>query len=245
MSVANPLLSVENVDASYGKSQVLWDVSLDVDNGEVVALLGRNGAGKTTTLRTIAGVLEPRSGRIEFDGTDITRRSDYEISRFGVNYVAEERTVFPDLTVEENLRMGTVKEGAGVFTMSEVYDLLPHLGERRTQVASHLSGGERQMLVIARAIVGRTRLLLLDEPTEGLAPQIVEDVLDIIEHIREEGIPILVVEQNLNAVLEVADRNYIINKGEIAFEGTTAELEADRETQRQYLGVGGSVSDSL
>ena len=245
MRPSDSLLSVSNVDAAYGKSQVLRDVSLNVDNGEVVALLGRNGAGKTTTLRAIAGVLQPHGGSIVFDGTEITSRPDHEISKLGVSYVAEERAIFPDLTVSENLEMGRVQGDGGVFTISEVFELLPRLEERSEQMASHLSGGEQQMLVIARAIVGRTKLLLLDEPTEGLAPQIVEDVLDIIEHISEQGIPILLVEQNLNAVLEVSDRNYIINKGEIVYEGTTKALVADEATQRQYLGVGASVTEEM
>ncbi|MFC7203240.1 ABC transporter ATP-binding protein [Haloferax namakaokahaiae] len=245
MSSDDSLLSVEQIDTAYGKSQVLRDVSLEVGNGEVVALLGRNGAGKTTTLRSISGVIKPFDGTIVFDGTDITSLPDHEISRLGVSYVAEERAIFPDLTVAENLEMGRVNRDDGVFTIEEVYDLLPRLEERSEQLASHLSGGEQQMLVIARAVVGQTKLLLLDEPTEGLAPQIVEDVLDIIEHVSDQGIPILLVEQNLNAVLEVSDRNYILNKGEIVYEGTTEALQADEETQQQYLGIGASISDEL
>ncbi|WP_410767470.1 ABC transporter ATP-binding protein [Haloferax sp. DFSO60] len=239
------LLTVERINSAYGKSQVLRDVSLEVGNGEVVALLGRNGAGKTTTLRSISGVIKPFEGTIEFDGTDITSLPDHEISRLGVSYVAEERAIFPDLTVAENLEMGRVNRDDGVFSIEEVYELLPRLEERSGQLASHLSGGEQQMLVIARAVVGQTKLLLLDEPTEGLAPQIVEDVLDIIEHVSDQGIPILLVEQNLNAVLEVSDRNYILNKGEIVYEGTTTALQADDETQQQYLGVGASITDDL
>lgn len=235
------LLSLADVHASYGKSTVLWGVSLDVDRGEVVSLLGRNGAGKTTTLRTIAGVLTPGQGSITFDGEEITALPDFEISRRGISYVAEERSIFPDLTVEENLRMGAVKGGDGIMTRDEVYDLLPRLRERRTYAASNLSGGEQQMLVIARALLSRTELLLLDEPTEGLAPQIVERIRELIEHIREQGVTILLVEQNLEVAVETADRSYIIDKGEIVYEGTTAELADDEAVQQEYLGVGLSV----
>lgn len=240
-----PLLALDDVHAGYGKGHVLRGVSLTVDEGEVVAMLGRNGAGKTTTLRSITGIVRPHQGTITFEGEDITTLPDYAISRRGLSYVAEERSIFPDFTVAENLRMGQVKGGEGIFTLSEVYDLLPRLEERQSNLASHLSGGEQQMLVIARALLGRTKLLLLDEPTEGLAPQIVEDILDIIKRIRDEGVPILLVEQNFNAVMEIADRNYILNKGKIVFDGTTAELQANDEAQQRYLGVGTSINDAL
>jgi branched-chain amino acid transport system ATP-binding protein len=240
-----PLLSVNNIRAGYGKGNVLRGLSLRVEDGEAVALLGRNGAGKTTTLRAIAGVIQPDQGSIEFDGEDITTLADYEKSNRGISYVAEERSIFPDLTVAENLRLGTVKGGEGIYTIQEVYELLPRLEERKSLPASHLSGGEQQMLVIARALLSETKILLLDEPTEGLAPKIVRDVLDMIEHIRDQDIPILLVEQNLNAVLEVADQTYVINKGEIAFEGTAEELEADESVQDQHLGVGASVGEDF
>jgi len=237
----SPLLSVENVDASYGKSKILRDVSLTVDSGEVVSLLGRNGAGKTTTLRAITGVLTPDSGHVYFDGEEITELADFEISRRGISYVAEERSIFPDLTVAENLRMGQVRGGDGILSIAEVYELLPRLEERRTYPASNLSGGEQQMLVIARALLSPTELLLLDEPTEGLAPQIVQRVREVIEEIRENDVPILLVEQNLNVALAVADRGYIIDQGEIVYEGTTDDLAEDERLQQQFLGVGQSV----
>jgi len=237
----SPLLSVENVDASYGKSKILRDVSLAVDSGEVVSLLGRNGAGKTTTLRAITGVLTPDSGHVYFDGEDITGLSDFEISRRGISYVAEERSIFPDLTVAENLRMGQVKGGDGILDIAEVYELLPRLEERRTYPASNLSGGEQQMLVIARALLSPTELLLLDEPTEGLAPQIVQRVRELIEEIRGNDVPILLVEQNLAVALDVADRGYILDQGEIVYEGTAAELEADEAVQQEYLGLGKTI----
>jgi branched-chain amino acid transport system ATP-binding protein len=241
MTDDRPLLSVEGIDASYGKSQVLRGVSLTVDDGEVVSLLGRNGAGKTTTLRAITGVLTPDRGDVYFDGEEISGLADFEISRRGISYVAEERSIFPDLTVAENLRMGQVKGGDGILTVEEVYDLLPRLEERRTYPASNLSGGEQQMLVIARALLSPTELLLLDEPTEGLAPQIVERVRELIGEIRANDVPILLVEQNLNVALDVADRGYIVDQGEIVYEGTTADLAEDERLQQEFLGVGQSV----
>lgn len=240
-----PLLDVERIDTSYGQSHVLRSVSLDLDDGEVVGLLGRNGAGKTTTLRSIAGVVKPHGGAIYFDGEDISGLPEYQISRRGISYVAEERAIFPDLTVLENLKMGAVKSGEGLFSIEEVLETLPRLEERSRLKASNLSGGEQQMLVIARALLSPTELLLLDEPTEGLAPQIVEDILAVIRRIRDEDVAILLVEQNVNAVLDLSDRNYIINKGEIMYEGTSAELRADEAVQEQYLGVGASIDEQI
>jgi len=240
----DPLLSVEGIDTAYGRSHVLRNVSLTVERGEVVGLLGRNGAGKTTTLRSISGVVPPRAGKIRFKGEDVTGLPEHQISRRGISYVAEERSIFPDLTVLENLRMGQVK-GEGIYTVEEIFDILPRLEERKSFRASHLSGGEQQMLVIARALVSPTELLLLDEPTEGLAPQIVEDVIRVIDRIRDEDVSILLVEQNVNTVFRLADRNYIIAKGEIAYEGSTEELQADEETQDRLLGVGASLDEHI
>jgi branched-chain amino acid transport system ATP-binding protein len=236
-----PLLSLDDVYTSYGKSEVLRGVSLTVDPGEIVALLGRNGAGKTTTLRSIAGVRTPHRGTITFDSEDITGLAENVISNRGISYVAEERAIFPDLTVAGTLRMGMVAGTSGIFTLSEAYEFMPRLEERQNLLASDLSGGEQQMLVIARALLSNTEVLLLDEPTEGLAPQIVEDIIEVIGLIRDRGVPILVVEQNLQAVLGVSDRVYILQKGENIFEGTAKRLEGDKELQRQYLGVGASM----
>ena len=239
----DPLLSVNDIDSSYGSGLVLRDVSLTVRDGEVVGLLGRNGAGKTTTLRSIAGVLQPRDGTITFDGADITERPDYEISNRGISYVPEERAMFPDLSVHENLRMGAITDDDGIMTIDEILEWMPRLEERRELKASNLSGGEQQMLAIGRALVSKTTLLMLDEPTEGLAPQIVQDVIETIESIKERNIPILLVEQNLNTVLEVADRVYIIDQGKIVYEGSIDELRADEAVQERYLGVGTEVTD--
>lgn len=238
---ADHLLVLEDVYSSYGKSTVLRGVSLTVDEGEVVSLLGRNGAGKTTTLRTIAGVMTPDSGTITFDGEDIASLQDFEISRRGISYVAEERAIFPDLTVEENLKMGQATGAEGIMSIPEVYDLLPRLEERKSLPASNLSGGEQQMLVIARALLNPTELLLLDEPTEGLAPQIVERIMEIIEHISDLGVPILLVEQNVQVPIRTADRCYILDKGEIVYEGTMDELAADEAVQQEHLGLGMAI----
>jgi len=237
--VTDPLLSLDDVHSAYGESHILRGVSMDVAEGEVVSLVGRNGAGKTTTLRSIVGVLEPFEGTVTFDGEDVTTLPEHERVARGIQYVPEDRQAFPDLTVEENLRMGALNsDGDGIYTIDEVYDVFPRLRERREQSGSHLSGGEQQMLVIARALVGRTKLLLLDEPTEGLAPQIVEDVLEVIDRIKNEGVTILLVEQNVRAAMATADRHYVIDKGSIVFEGDTEALEADEEVRERHLGVG-------
>jgi branched-chain amino acid transport system ATP-binding protein len=240
------LLSVDGIDAAYGQSRILRDLSLSVDRGEVVSLVGRNGAGKTTTLRAIVGILTPSAGTVTFDGEDITHLPDYETVARGIQYVPEDRQVFPDLTVDENLRMGQLRnEGAGTLTTDEVFERFPRLRERRSNRGSQLSGGEQQMLVIARALVGRTELLLLDEPTEGLAPRIVEDVIDIVETISDEGVTILLVEQNVQAAMAVADRHYVINKGQNVFEGTTPEVRAADDVLERHLGVGSETDLSL
>jgi branched-chain amino acid transport system ATP-binding protein len=232
------LLSVEDVHAAYGESRVLNGVTLSVDRGEVVSLIGRNGAGKTTTLRAVMGILRPLEGRVVFDGEDVTGLREHQKTQQGVRLVPEERQLFPDLTVTENLRMGALATEDGVFTIDEAFEAFPRLDERRDLPADHLSGGEQQMLAIARALVGRTELLLLDEPTEGLAPQIIQDVLDIIGRIVEEGVTILLAEQNIHAAMVAADRHHVIDKGEIVYEGTTDELEGNEELQERHLGVG-------
>ncbi|SFR63975.1 ABC transporter ATP-binding protein [Halogeometricum limi] len=244
--MSDPLLSVDGIDAAYGQSQILRDLSLSVERGEVVSLVGRNGAGKTTTLRAILGILTPSAGTVTFDGDDVTHRPDYETVARGIQYVPEDRQVFPDLSVDENLRLGELKsKGAGTLTMEEVFERFPRLRERRANKGSQLSGGEQQMLVIARALVGKTDLLMLDEPTEGLAPQIVEDVIEIIESINDEGVTVLLVEQNVQAAMSVADRHYVINKGQNVFEGTTDEIRAADDVLEEHLGVGGESELSL
>ena len=235
---APTVLAVDDLHASYGKSTVLRGVDLEVREGEVVSLLGRNGAGKTTTLRAIAGVIGVDRGTIVYRDEDVTRLPDYQVSRRGISYVAEDRAIFPDLSVHDNLRMGRVRGGDGLLTIAEVYDLLPALERRRSFPASNLSGGEQQMLVIARAVLNPTGLMLLDEPTEGLAPQIVQRIREIIDHVRGLGVPILLVEQNLEIAVRTADRCYIIEKGSIVFDDTVDALVADERVQQEHLGVG-------
>jgi branched-chain amino acid transport system ATP-binding protein len=236
--VSDPLLSVEDLHAAYGETPVLTGVTLSIERGQVASLIGRNGAGKTTTLRSVMGILRPTEGAVVFNGEDVTDLREHQKTTRGVRLVPEERRLFPDLTVTENLRMGALATDEGVFTIDEAFEAFPRLDERRELPANHLSGGEQQMLAIARALVGRTDLLLLDEPTEGLAPQIVEDVLEIIGRIVDEGVTVLLAEQNIRAAMAVADRHHVIDKGEIVFEGTTADLEGDEELQERHLGVG-------
>jgi len=235
---SEPMLSVEDIHAAYDSAPIIQGVSLSIYDGEVISLIGRNGAGKTTTLRAITGIIGPTHGQVRFRGEDITGMPDYRTTRKGIRYVPEDRQIFPDLKVTENLRMGQVSGGEGLFSLEEVFDRFPRLRERRGQKGSQLSGGEQQMLAIARALLSETHLLLLDEPTEGLAPQIVADVLEIIEDVSAAGVTVLLVEQNIRAALTTANRHHIISKGEIVYKGTTDNLAYDEEIQRQYLGVG-------
>lgn len=245
------LLEVDGIDAYYGESHILRDLSLDVEEGEICALLGRNGAGKTTTLRSIAGAAPPevRDGSVRFDGRDITGRPAEDVSIQGISLVPEERRIFSNLTVEENIHLAevvgnrsntwgrTVVAGDGGMTTEEVYAEFPRLEERRGQKAGTLSGGEQQMLAIARALKQNTKLLMLDEPYEGLAPMIIQTVEDAIKRISEAGTTILLVEQNAVAAMKIADRAYVVDHGEIMFRGTADELREDEETRDQYLGV--------
>ncbi|HUC67015.1 MAG TPA: ABC transporter ATP-binding protein, partial [Stellaceae bacterium] len=215
---------------------ILFDVSLEVGRNEVVALLGRNGAGKTTTLRTIMGVLAPRSGAIRLDGKPIQALPPYEIARLGMQLVPEERAIFGQLTVEENLRLAALT-APQPWTIERVYEFFPRLKERRRSGGRQLSGGEQQMLAIARALVREPRLILLDEPFEGLAPLIVQDLLGVCRTLAEEGRTIVIVEQNVHAALALAQRCYILNNGHLVYEGTPAGLRAETELMHRLLGV--------
>ena len=228
-------LQLDRVEAGYGLSRVLHGVSLTARAGEVVSLLGRNGAGKSTTLKSIVGLVEVTGGVVRFDGREITRRPTHEISRLGVGYVPEDRRIFGDLTVEENLTVG--KKGDGVWTAARVYRFFPKLAELAGRRAGSLSGGEQQMLTVARTLMGNPRLLLLDEPSEGLAPVIVRALADQIVALKQEGLTILLSEQNLKFAARLADRAYIIEKGQIRFDGPMATLMADQELRRKYLTV--------
>ena len=229
------LLEAEGLQAYYGKSHILHGVSLGVDEGEVVTLLGRNGAGKTTTLRAIMSLTPPREGRVHIGGRDVTGWPTHRIAQSGVGYVPEGRHMFRHLTVEENLRVPAPT--AGQWSAATVFTLFPRLGERRTSKAGRLSGGEQEMLAIARALLLNPRLLLLDEPSQGLAPVIVEEVMQAVQRMRGEGTAILLVEQNAILALAFADRAYVLSDGAIIHEGPAAALAADSEKVKALAGA--------
>lgn len=232
-------LDVENLHAGYGETTVLNGVDLTVDGGEICALIGRNGVGKTTTLRTVVGSIEPYRGSITYDGEEITGASPVETAKLGIGLVPEERRVFPGLSVEENLKMGAYggSEHAQRRSVSSVLETFDNLAKRRHSRGVDLSGGEQQMLSIARALVAGADLLLLDEPTEGLAPLIVERVQALVEEVNEDGITVLLVEQNVAVATQLADHVAILDHGEIVFDGTPAELEANPDVRDRHLGV--------
>lgn len=233
------ILEVREIHTYYGLSHILFGVSLAVAQGEVVCLLGRNGAGKTTTLRSIMGLTPPRSGSITFRGVEIAGLPAFQIARMGIGYVPEDRRIFPDLTVLENLEVAarSVRNGQTPWTVEKVYTLFPKLQELERQRGMHLSGGEQQMLTIARTLMGNPTLLLLDEPTEGLAPLIVRLFGELIHHLKEEGITILLAEQNVKFALRHADRGYIIDNGQIRYHGSMAALKEDEAITKRYLTV--------
>lgn len=230
------LLEVEGIDALYGDSHVLFDVSLRVEENEVVALLGRNGAGKTTTLRTLMGVLKPRTGAIRFAGRPIHGLPPARIARAGMQLVPEERAVFGGLTVEENLRVARLTADKP-WPLDRIWEVFPRLKERRTSRGRTLSGGEQQMLSIARALIRDPALLLLDEPFEGLAPLIVLDLVALTKRLAAEGRTIVIVEQNVAAVLGLADRVYGFNNGHVVYEGLATDLRADPAPMRGFMGL--------
>jgi branched-chain amino acid transport system ATP-binding protein len=232
---AAPALELAGVRAAYGPSRVLHGVSLRAEAGEVVSLLGRNGAGKSTTLKAVVGLVEVTEGAIRVDGRDVTRRAPHEVSRLGVGWVPEDRRIFSDLTVEENLRVGA--KGQGGWTAARVYEFFPKLAELARRRGGSLSGGEQQMLTLARTLMGNPRILLLDEPSEGLAPVVVRALGEQIAALRRQGLTILLSEQNLKFAARLADRAYIIEKGEIKFEGPMTALLADEAVRRAYLTV--------
>ena len=232
------VLHVEQLDTAYGQTQILRGVSFEVGPREIVAILGRNGAGKTTLLRSIMGLTPARSGRVDFKARDITGLPTYEIAALGIGYVPQGKHIFPRLTVAENLRLGArLQRSAEKVVRSEVFAHFPVLGERLAQHGGTLSGGEQQMLAIARGLVGDPELLILDEPSEGLQPSLVEAIRGIIARVcREQGVAVLLVEQNLDFARALADRYYVMENGAIVLSGDTREL-ADEEVIRQYLAV--------
>jgi branched-chain amino acid transport system ATP-binding protein len=233
------MLSVENLNAYYGRAHILADVSFAVPKGEVVVLLGRNGAGKTTTMKAVMGLVPPAGGRVVFEGIDIAGQQPFEIARLGLGYVPEERRIFAELTVAENLEVGSrpVRAGAPQWALEKLFALFPNLARMQDRLGGQMSGGEQQMLTIARTLMGNPSLVLLDEPSEGLAPVIVEQMARTILDLKREGLTVLLSEQNLHFARAVADRALIIEKGRIRFAGTMAELMANEAVRTQYLSV--------
>jgi branched-chain amino acid transport system ATP-binding protein len=228
-------LEVEGVHTYYGESHVLQGISLRVDRGEVLAILGRNGMGKTTLIRTIVGFTPPREGRVIYEGTEITRLPPFRMVALGMALVPQGRRVFPSLSVRENLDVA--RRGEGRWTLEQVYALFPRLGERAGNRANKLSGGEQQMLAIGRALMSNPDLLLMDEPTEGLAPLLVREVARVIGELKRSGLSILLVEQNLALALSVADRVHVLSRGQIVHSGTPAGLMVNDDVKTRYLGV--------
>ena len=231
---APSLLALDAVDAYYDRSHVLQSLSMAVDSGAVVALLGRNGAGKSTTLKTITGIVPVRAGRMRFDGADITGLAPHRIARLGIAYVPEDRGIFASLSVQEHLTLANVHGG---WPLARIYEAFPRLAERRDHRGTQLSGGEQQMLSIARALTLAPRLLVMDEPTEGLAPVIVEEIAAIAERLKADGLTMLLVEQNYPFAARIADRVYVLGKGRIRWKGAPAELDADEDIKRMWLGI--------
>ena len=234
------MLEVSNLDVFYGKSQALRDVSLIVNEGEIVALVGANGAGKTTLLNTISGLLRPASGSVKFLDQRIDRLAPHKIMKLGISQIPEGRKLFTDMTVRENLEMGAYASEAWKRrgkTLEQVYEVFPVLKERATQPAKKLSGGEGQMVAIGRGLMSTPRLCMFDEPSYGLAPKLFSEVLEVIKHLREQGITIFLVEQNVPQTLETADRAYVMENGQIVLEGKGKDLLQDKLVKKAYLGL--------
>jgi branched-chain amino acid transport system ATP-binding protein len=236
---AEVLLRVDRLNVAYGDVQVLWDVSLEVRRGEMLALIGANGAGKSTLLATISGLLRPRSGRIVFDGREVTGAPADAIVQAGIAHVPQGRRLFAGLTVKQNLMLGayTRRDAEQEKDLAWVFDTFPRLSERRQQLAGTMSGGEQQMCAIGRALMSRPKLLLIDEPSLGLAPVVVDDLLDVLRKVHEQGTTVLMVEQDIQTALEEADRGYVIETGHITLTGPAAELLANEDIKKAYLGI--------
>jgi branched-chain amino acid transport system ATP-binding protein len=228
------MLEVRGLQTAYGRSQVLFGVDLEMQAGQVVSLLGRNGMGKTTTVRSIMGITPPKSGRIRFEGRDLNALPSYRIAQAGIGLVPEGRQVFPNLTVRENL-LATARRGS--WTLERVLDLFANLKERQGHYGNQLSGGEQQMLAIGRALMTNPKLLVLDEATEGLAPLVRQDIYRSIGELKAQGLSILLIDKDLRALMRMADRHFVLEKGRVVWTGTSAELAASPDTQHKYLGV--------
>lgn len=234
------MLELKNVDASYGFLQILWGVSLEVNEGEFVGLVGPNGAGKTTTLRTIAGLLTPSDGEVVFKGEKMNDVPAHMVTRKGISYISEDLNLFVEMSVRDNLLMGayTIQDrDKQLETLDFIYELFPRLEERQSQLAGTMSGGERKMLAIARGLMSNPELLLVDEPSLGLAPHLVSDVFNSLQRLQETGMTIMLVEQRVNATLEITDRAYVLEQGKIAMEGPSSELITNQHVKNAYLGI--------
>lgn len=234
------LLELKELHTFYEGSHILYGVSIEIDQGEIVCLLGRNGVGKSTTLKSIIGLVKPRSGKIFFKGQDLSSLPSHKIAKLGVGYVPEDRRIFPTLTLHENLLMGIKprqKKNRDGWDIEKIYKYFPALEARDNQKGAYLSGGEQQMLTIARTLMGNPDIILIDEPTEGLAPKIVEAVEQVIRDIHQHEIPILLVEQNMKVALRLAGRIYVMSKGNVVFHGTTEDLKANKAVREKYLEV--------
>lgn len=230
------LLEVDKINSYYGDSHILFDVSMHVEENEVVALLGRNGAGKSTTLKSLMGVVKPKSGAIRHNGVEVQDFSPYQLAARGIQLVPEERRVFGQLTVHENLQLAAMT-AENPLSLDAVYETFPRLAERKRNRGKQLSGGEQQMVAIARAMIRNAGIIMLDEPFEGLAPLIVRDLMQVCRQLADSGHTIIIVEQNVRAALSLAHRCYIINNGHMVFEGTPIDLQHDQSTIEKYLGV--------
>jgi branched-chain amino acid transport system ATP-binding protein len=238
MTSGTPILSLSGVNTYYGDSHILHDLTFEMAPGEVAVLLGRNGVGKTTTIQTILGLPPPRRGVIAFHGQSIEGRRTFAIVRSGIGWVPQGRRIFPTLSVDENLALAAAKARPGPWTVPEIYRLFPRLQARRGARGDALSGGEQQMLAIARALVQNPSLILMDEPSEGLGPLLVREIEEVILLLRKSGVSTLLVEQNLDAAMAVADRVFIMNRGAIVLSGSPADIEQNADTVRHYFGVG-------
>jgi len=233
------LLTIQGLNAWYGRAHILFDVALHVDPGEVVALMGRNGAGKSTTLKAVMGLVAQRSGSIHFEGRSIEALEPFEINRCGIGLVPEDRRIFTDLTVLENLEIGRrpPRAGTAAWSVERLFSLFPNLREMPDRLGDRMSGGEQQMLTVARTLMGNPRLVLLDEPSEGVAPLIVEQMAAMIGELKKQGLSVLLSEQNVPFAAAVSDRVYVLEKGQVRFSGTMDELRSDENVRRQYLAV--------
>jgi len=234
------VLEIKNIDVFYGDVQVIWDISFDVKQGEIVALIGANGAGKSTTLKTISGILRPRKGEVLFNDIPIHKLEPYRLIELGIAHVPEARRLFVEMSVEENLDMGSLKGEAKKerdITKQLVFELFPRLLERQRQLAGTLSGGEQQMLAIGRGLMSKPKLQMFDEPSLGLSPILVKDIFNVIKRIKNEGTTVLIVEQNVKQTLAIADRVFVLENGKIALQGTGAELLNNEHVKTAYLGV--------